>query len=254
MAFSSTRMLMAAAGVSVIPPVSGAAFFDDSATASQLSINGTSLTASSTGIMSIWVDITAFSGSNTKPLLLDSTMGNISIVLNNTNSKITILLADTGSNIYQITTTTATISTGAWHNILLSWNMGFSAGSRVFNLYIDNVSAAFTINTDSGTSFNVAYNTNYQIGSTNTAKGINGCITQLYFAAGQFLDFTVSGNRALFYNSGTPVNLGSNGQTPTGTSPSIFWPGNFNNLSNLGALGGSFTATGDALTNCTSYP
>ena len=69
----------------------------------------------------------------------------------------------------------------------------------------------------------------------------NGGIAQLYFAPGQFLDFSVVSNRRLFISaSGKPVSLGMDGSKPTGTAPAIFLRRRKNFGTNFGT-GGDFT-------------
>ena len=50
-----------------------------------------------------------------------------------------------------------------------------------------------------------------------------GAVAEVYYAPNQFVDFDIESNRRLFLNAdGTPVDLGSDGSTPTGTSPMIY--------------------------------
>lgn len=251
MAFSATRMLMAAAGVSVTPPVTtGASVFTASSTSSNIAISG-SITGSSTGIFSCWVKFAAFQGANNS-IWFNNRGSGVSIVMGSTGLLTVTLGAGAGFAVRDQNP----ISTSTWYNILLSWNTNFGSGSKIFNMYINGAARTYDILSDGAAIPTNNYNPPFYIGPSDLAASdsLNACATEVYFAPGQFLDFTNPSNVALFYAGGTPANLGSNGQTPTGSAPAVYWHGVYNNLTNLGTLGGSFTASGDALTACGSYP
>jgi hypothetical protein len=252
MAFSATRMLMAAGFTGNIPSGYVAAFFSGTSTASRITIpTTTTFDTASTGIISVWVNFTAFQTDN---MIFGTTAGNIFFLrYNHTNNRAQCTIANSANTANINILTTVTLTTGTWNNIVCSWN----ASSSVGTMYINGSGPGSP--TFSGGSFVTAFSTDtpYILGyapSNEAGAYTNGCVSEFYFAPGQFLDFTSPTNIALFYNSGNPVNLGSNGQTPTGTAPALYWHGQYNNLSNLGTLGGSFTAAGNALTNCSSAP
>jgi hypothetical protein len=253
MAFSATRMLMAASGVSVTPPTNGATFFNGVGGSSAISYNASSISSSYTGILSCWINIAAFPTSISSQIWVAPAENNASLRITPTG-QIYIALSNNSVGDFEIQSNSS-LSTGVWYNILCSWNTDFASGSKILNLYVNNAAYPYTVEVDSP-AFLIDYTGNpFDIGAHgNSTSDQQWCLTEFYFAPGQFLDFTVSGNRALFYNSGAPANLGSNGQTPTGTSPAVYWHGVYNNLTNLGTIGGSFTASGNALTACGSYP
>jgi hypothetical protein len=48
-------------------------------------------------------------------------------------------------------------------------------------------------------------------------------MAELYFAPGQYLDFSTESNRRKFITAiGTPMDLGSDGSAPTGTAPLVY--------------------------------
>jgi hypothetical protein len=66
----------------------------------------------------------------------------------------------------------------------------------------------------------------------------------------EFLDISVEANRRKFINAaGDPVDLGSDGSTPTSTAPIVYQNGDFTNFETNQGTGGNFTVTG-ALTTC----
>jgi len=84
--------------------------------------------------------------------------------------------------------------------------------------------------------------------STGTFK-FNGAIAELWFNMGQYLDFSVEANRRKFISAtGKPVNLGSDGSTPTGVAPIVYQRINGGDAAagfatNLGT-GGNFSVVG----------
>jgi hypothetical protein len=77
----------------------------------------------------------------------------------------------------------------------------------------------------------------------------DGCLSEFYFAPGQYLDFSLVANRRKFISpTGKPVQLGLTGSLPTGTAPLMYHHlddgeavANF--ATNRGT-GGNFTITG----------
>jgi hypothetical protein len=150
--------------------------------------------------------------------------------------------------------TSTTFSTGTWYNLLLSWNTNFAAGSKIVQCYINGTADPSPSISDVSPAFSVFYSTTgVRIGDGNS-EGASYCASEVYFAPNQFLDFTVGGNVAKFISGGSPVNLGTNGATPTGTSPLFYYHGLFSDKTNYGSVGGLFTAGGTALVACGSAP
>ena len=71
-------------------------------------------------------------------------------------------------------------------------------------------------------------------------------LAELWFAPGQWINFSIAANREKFRSSGgAPVTLGSNGSTPTGTAPLIYLGGtDFATWHTNKGTGGGFTANG----------
>ena len=152
--------------------------------------------------------------------------------------------------------TSGTYTAGAtWLHILSSWNLAATVG----HLYINDVSdvdSGATILTDDTIDYT---QNNYCIGSVVGGLGflLNGCAAELYFAPGQYLDFSIVANRRKFISSsGKPVYLGADGSAPTGTAPIVYQQvangaavATF--ATNLGT-GGDFAITGTLVTGSTS--
>jgi hypothetical protein len=160
------------------------------------------------------------------------------------SSDTTILSIDSSSTF----TTSAT-----WIHVLSSWDL--ATGSA--HLYINGTSDV------SGTPTTTNDTIDYTVADWSVAarpdssSGLNGCIADLYFAPGQYLDFSLLYNRLKFRSaSGKPVHLGSAGALPTGTAPLIYLHiddaeavANF--ATNRGT-GGNFSITGSLATGSTS--
>ncbi|WP_192246072.1 hypothetical protein [Mesorhizobium silamurunense] len=83
---------------------------------------------------------------------------------------------------------------------------------------------------------------------------VSGDFADIWFAPGQFIDFSVEANRRKFVDaSGKPVYLGANGEMPTGTAPAVFFSGDATGFATNKGTGGAFTLTG-SLTNATTSP
>lgn len=123
------------------------------------------------------------------------------------------------------------------------------------NLYINDTSNIGVV-TDTQGAFNINYTqTDWAVGSVvgGTSK-FNGAIADLYFAPGQYLDFSQIANRRKFIDAnGQPMSLGVDGSLPTGTKPAIFLNGNKSTFATNAGSGGSFTLNG-ALETASTTP
>lgn len=147
-------------------------------------------------------------------------------------------------------------SMNAWHHMLASWDL--AAGT--INFYHDDVSDKSVV-----TSTNDVID--YTVGagggdwSISGVAGLTwvGALADLYFAPGQYLDFSIVANRRKFISATKkPVYLGADGSIPTGVAPIVYQhladaeaPANF--ATNRGP-GGNFTRTGSALTTHGTSP
>lgn len=168
---------------------------------------------------------------------------------------ISVVLATSGSS-YEFTSSSAYASGSPFRQILASWDTNYAAGARLSHLYINDVNSK-TITVDSGPAFNIDYTaTSWTVGSQGGgAVKFNGCLADVYFAPGQYLDLSVEANRRKFITAGgEPVFLGATGSLPTGTAPKIYLrnpPASFGTNS---GNGGDFVITGGSLTACSSSP
>ncbi len=149
-------------------------------------------------------------------------------------------------------TTTAITDTTSWHNLVASWDRG----NGLAHLYVDGAEDA---NVVSITDVNIDYTRfGHAVGSLESAKGntLDAEVADLWLAPNQFLDLSIQGNRERFRDTlGKPVDLGSDGSSPTGTAPLVFFKGDAS-VWNAGTNSGSaqdFTMDG-SVTDATSSP
>lgn len=158
-------------------------------------------------------------------------------------------LSSGASLIYEASTLGFPLTDFAWHHVLFSWD--FSGGSAIATIHIDDV-FDFTSLFDPSPffvpwSFYDAFTVLRQVGYPGSGgkTPFFGCVSELYLNTQEFLDFTITSNRRKFISASLlPVPLGSNGELPTGTSPSFYFTGGATSFpTNLGS-GGSFTKRG----------
>lgn len=152
-----------------------------------------------------------------------------------------------------------TYSYGSWYNFLMSWDMSYASPGMLANYYVND--SAVTDKGQSGPASSIDYTGGavYINGNGITVPPssnlFQGCLSELYFAPGQYLDFTVTDNRRKFINSsGKPSFLGYSGLAPTGIQPKIYIHRAYNDSygTNDGD-GGNFNVVG-SYSACASSP
>ena len=124
---------------------------------------------------------------------------------------------------------------GNWHHVMASWDLS-DTGKR--HLYIDGQEALTAVTyTDDMINWT---STDWTVGSGN--KGMR--LYELWITHSYF-DLSVAGNRYKFRDvSGNPVELGSHGELPTGTSPIIYFRLPVPDWEQNQGTGGGFTEHG----------
>lgn len=249
---------------SYAPAAAGGAFTVDAADFDGTDLldrggNLTSIADSKTGILSMWVRRDQTASAETLFVTWASAAANIiqfSILASGSSSQTQLRLRMTDGNDVTFNSSSGLTSTATWYHLLLSWQL---ASSSVFQEYIDDVDASGTpsgaadlaVDYDAADSCRVCDD---RFASTS----FDGCVAELYFAPGQYLDFSVEANRRKFIDaSGKPVDLGSDGSTPTGSQPILYLHLDdaeaVANFATNAGTGGNFTITG-TLATCASSP
>lgn len=233
-------------------PIVDAADFDG---ANDWMARGADLTGavdSKLGVFSAWIRIDGDDGA-TRGILNNTTLG-VNIA-KEADQRIRFLARNSGGSvIMNFSTASAIYGAGStWWHILASWDL--AAGVK--HLYMNDVSditvATFTNDT-------IDYTTgDWAVGATNVTGFLrwNGCIAEMYFKMGAYLDFSVVANRRRFIASNLrPSVLGAAGTLPGLGKPEIYLhlrdgeaPANFG--INRGG-GGNFTISGTLDTASTS--
>ena len=136
---------------------------------------------------------------------------------------------------FTFTSTGAVLADELWHHVLISRN------GATLQIYIDNVDRTGMLTTHGDTLQYSFPDLAIQAGRANGANKNVGCLQEFWGDFGVSLDLSVAANRAKF-NYGT---LGANGETPTGTTPALFFRGGPTDFpTNLGN-GGAFALNGE---------
>lgn len=206
-------------------------------------------------ILSAWARLDGGDGTSMTLFNGDDGVTNFKFQLRRFSSNLfEVRVIDTAAGFWMIGQTIATyVASATWLHILASWN----ASER--HLYIRDVSDKNPLPSGGlGTAADLTA-ANWGIGAFASGGGnkFNGALAELYFAPGQFLDFSVEANRRKFISASLkPAFLGANGSMPTGTIPLVYHHlsksepvANF--AINRGS-GGNFTITGTLDTASTS--
>jgi hypothetical protein len=215
--------------------------FDGSTTYLSEAANLTGIANGKTGSASFWIRLDSSGAGPIVAILNSGGIAHLNISFGNaaTNKFGVIGRNSSGTTILALTTV-LTYSPGiTWYNILISWNLGTGAT----NLYVNNVSDANAVTVindtiDYATTGNVC-----DVGGNPGIGIINGALSEVWFDT-SFIDFSVSGNRAKFISGGLPVNLGSTGQTPTGSSPLLYLKNPASTFYTNSGTGGNFVTNG----------
>ena len=167
--------------------------------------------------------------------------------------KLNVIAANaSGTTILAFSGVNNEIADTAWHHIMFSLDLS-DTGKRSY--YLDGVAVSATWSTYSNQ--NLIHNrTRYWICAFfgNAANSMNGDLSELYYT-NEYIDLSVQSNREKFILAGKPVNLGSDGSTPTGTQPLIYFKDAasvWNAGTNAGSISG-FAMTG-AVTGSSNMP
>mgnify|MGYP001562463854 FL=1 len=204
---------------------------------------------SKSGILSTWIRLDGGDASTLRILGSSVTAGTAADRWRSSRlSTNKFLIAGTnaaGVAILQMISTTSYTAAATWLHFLVSWDLATAAA----HLYVNGTAdlAGGSTLTDDTLDYTVG---DWGVGGdSNAGSKMNGCLTELYFAPGQFLDFSSATNRAKFRTSlGTPMYLGTDGALPTGTAPLVYQRmaagAAVTTFATNRASGGDFTITG----------
>ena len=125
---------------------------------------------------------------------------------------------NTGS--VSLITTSSVVAADGWTHILGSWDVatGYS------DIYINDVQETLTTDTTTDTTLDYTHTNHWFFANRLAAAKLNGEVSDMYINLATSLDLTTESNRRKFISSDlTPVDLGSDGSTPTGSAPIVFF-------------------------------
>lgn len=195
------------------------------------------------GILSAWIRLDA--GDGDQLLILDYPAG-FRLERRFTSNKFRITGRDVFDTIlFTAETTSAYTASSSWLHVLSSWDVNVPT----YAIYVNDVLDTPAPTGSPGAALDLTEGNVWVGCNFNQLARMNGAIADLYFAPGQYLDFSLVSNRRKFISaSGKPVHLGTNGSLPTGTAPIMYHHiddgeavANF--ATNRGT-GGNFTITG----------
>jgi len=142
---------------------------------------------------------------------------------------------------------TNVVSAG-WHNLLVSVQTNLGVGSKILQMYLDDISSISAI-ADTHAAFLMTYNgKSFWIGDDGFSDSYSGDLADVWIAPGVFVDFSVTANRRKFISAaGKPVD-------PSGFPASaMLFSGNATGFLVNQGTGGAFTANG-TITNASTSP
>jgi len=203
----------------------------------------TGIADSKTGIFSCWVKWDAASDGQFCPMIYGDSTHRIF----KQSDVITVDWEDSSVITAKVISDGTWTSANGWMHFISAWD---SSDINKCKMYINGSSAG---SASTPTNQNIVYTGLSDWGVAALAGGAVPsacCLSEIYFAPGQWLDLTNSANVQKFRTTGAkPVDLGSDGSTPTGTVPILYQ--HVYTGTNAGT-GGNLTLHNGPLSSCTA--
>ena len=210
--FSALRVML---GASAVAYSTDAVHFDGSNDRLTRGADYTGNANSKLGIVSLWFNRTAGYGSETR--LITNVGGTFSVAWQAANSSIW-MSGENGPLVMRMKTST-TFAASGWHHFLASWDLGNAEA----HIYVDDVDDLVAGPHLSNSTIDYTQSEHGVGASTNSSGKFEGDLADVYINFAEYLDFSTTSNRRKFIDSSSkPVDLGSDGSTPTGTAPIVF--------------------------------
>lgn len=194
-------------------------------------------TDSKLGIFSCWFKFASGDGATQRILARASLDFLISRTAANT-FRIALYNGNAITLAIQMTSTATLTADGNWHHVLASWDTSSATNCWIA---VDGSDGA-TINTRNDVTCDYTFSGWY---FSSDASGINAAVCEPYFAPGQSLGAFSSANVEKFRTTGAkPENLGTNGSTPTGSQPGLYFKSEYSSFGTNAGSGGNFTVNG----------
>lgn len=203
--------------------------------------DGTGLTNGKKGLLSIWFYPETITGT---PRLFNSGDTTFQVVFTDTRIRI---IGKIFSGVKYEAYTTYTLS--QWNHVIFAWDLSAGVNQTAVNGSQTTPTDTTTLDSD------LDYSENYSVFAINNGSSkSDSSLAELYFNPVETLDLSVQANIDKFISGGKPIDLGSDGSTPTGTQPAIYLKNPLATWqNNLGSLG-NFTEVGTLLASSNGSP
>ena len=182
----------------------------------------TGISDGNTGLISAWVK---FGSDGSSEYLWGATTDNNEIqVYRRSDNTLWVNIQDTGNNgdLFLKTSETITVASG-WTHLLISWDV--SAGYS--DIYINDSQSSLSLDTTTSGGLDYTHSNHnfFASDSGDSSEIFNGEAADFWLTVNQTrFELTTESNRRKFISSdGYAVDLGSDGSTPTGTAPLVFF-------------------------------
>jgi hypothetical protein len=176
---------------------------------------------SKSGILSVWIRLDG--GDGVAQRIVEGVEGTALFTFLRRNTNVFGIGGDNaaGTEILLLVSNTTYTASATWLHVLASWDLAAAAGHLYVN-DVDDLAAGPTLTDDTIDYTLSAWGIATSAGTPGSLI-VDGCLAEVYFAPGQYLDFSNAFNRRKFISaSGKPVHLGTTGALPTGTAPLIY--------------------------------
>jgi hypothetical protein len=220
-----------------------AATFDGSNDYITRGANLTGIADGKKGIISLWAK---FAADDTGIALLAGNDNALFQLVRESDNTISFRAGDGSSYFARVSSNDTYTSADGWIHILISWDLTTTTVQMSINDGAD--TGSVLSNSDNNITYTALTDWGIAAYSGGGAK-LNGCLAELYFNSAEALDISNSSNRRKFISATLhPVDLGSDGSTPTGTQP-ILYVKMTTTPSNAGS-GGSITVNSGPYSTC----
>jgi|TARA_Y100000310_G_scaffold303929_1_gene342653 hypothetical protein len=115
--------------------------------------------------------------------------------------------------------TVTTLTNNTWYHVLCAWDLG----SSVEQMYINDVDENPNVGTSNNANVDWTYTLNLCGAGVGGDDPIEASMAEVYLNIAETLDISQAENRAKFISGGSPVDLGEDGSTPTGSQPIVYF-------------------------------
>lgn len=201
------------------------------------------------GSLSIWARIDAASGTDAWIKGTNASQ-KFFLLRNGSDNSLILEVLSSGGLQYLVQSNANAITDNTWHHILASWDTNHSPGSaKLGNFYLDDVSIKISVVADNA-AFNVNYTAENPVFPRNDVNA-QIALSEIWYAPGQYIDFSNATNRAKFSAGGHPISLGADGSTPTGAAPAVYLHNAAATAGTNSGTGGNFTIQGTIMDTAT---